>query len=140
MAELANCNTCGNVFAKGIRDVCPACYKLEEEAFQKVYKFLSLRKNREATLEEIAAQTEVDKELIVKFLKQNRLRSSKFPKLSYPCEMCGVAIVEGKLCVDCSVSLQKDLIQHEEDVKKQSKQTAHDRETVYYTMNNDEKY
>lgn len=142
MTELANCNSCGNVFARGIRDICPACYKEEEMAYQKVYKYLSNKRKREATIDEIARDTEVDKELIMKFLKQNRLRNSNFPKLSYPCEMCGIAIVEGKLCVTCSVSLHKQLHQHEEEEKKRTErivQEEKEKQQVYYTINKDEK-
>src|SRR5690625_3781024 len=114
MQQLGNCAQCGAVFAKGIRDICQKCYREEEEAFQKVYRFLTKRKNREATIPEIVNQTGVEEELIIKFMKQNRLRASQFPKLSYPCDRCGVAIVEGRLCGSCSSEIQSGLRQHQE--------------------------
>src|SRR5699024_11591236 len=60
--ELTNCPNCGEVFAKNVVDVCPKCYRMEEEAFQKVYKFLQKQKNRSAALPEIAKETEVRSE------------------------------------------------------------------------------
>src|SRR5690625_4709170 len=106
MGELGNCERCGTVFAKTIRDICPVCYREEEKAFQKVYGFLTKRKNREATLKEIVAATEVDEDVIIKFMKENRLRASKFPKLAYPCDKCGVDIIEGRLCMMCSSQIK----------------------------------
>src|SRR5699024_7211260 len=90
--ELKNCPSCGEVVEKKVVDVCPKCYRVEEEAFQKVYRLLQKKKNRSATLPEIAEETEVEEELIIKFLKQNRLRASEFPQLMYPCESCGKLI------------------------------------------------
>src|SRR5690625_6060204 len=89
MAELANCVCCEAVFVKNIRDICESCYKQEEKDFETVYNFLKQRENREATLQEIIKATEVDEKLIIKFIKTNRLRTSQFPKLAYPCEKCG---------------------------------------------------
>src|SRR5690625_242865 len=108
MTELGNCERCGAVFAKGIRDICQKCYREEEAAFKTVYSFLTKRKNREATLAEIVRATEVEEELIIKFMKENRLRTSMFPKLAYPCEKCGTNIVEGRLCASCSSQIKSD--------------------------------
>src|SRR5690625_7763772 len=103
--NLKNCESCGAVFVDPIRTICRDCYYKEEEAFQTVYRFLSKKKNREATLAEIVAATGVEEALIIKFMKQNRLRASQFPKLAYPCEKCGTDIVEGKLCIQCSAEI-----------------------------------
>lgn len=138
MAKLANCSSCGNVFAKTMRDICPECYRKEEEAFKKVYKFLSLRKNREATMEEISEGTGVEEELIIKFLKQKRLRSSKYPKLSYPCERCGVAIVEGSVCAACSQEVKDAVSQHEEleEREEERKKRLEEYQSIYYSAIN----
>lgn len=140
MNELGNCARCGVVFAKGIRDICPKCFREEEEAFQKVYRFLTKRKNREATLAEIVTATEVEEELIIKFMKQNRLRTSQFPKLAYPCEKCGTDIVEGRLCANCSTKIKTDLQIHEEMKKRETeRKERQERQTVYYTIDKDNK-
>ncbi|WP_284139262.1 TIGR03826 family flagellar region protein [Virgibacillus sp. LDC-1] len=136
MAELANCPHCGAVFVKGIREICQACYKEEEKAFQIVYDFLRVQKNREATLLEIVEATGVEKELIIKFIKENRLRKSQFPKLGYPCDRCGKDIRSGKLCNQCAAELKKDLEQHDkleqlsEERKNAEKQKVH----TYFVM------
>src|SRR5690625_558420 len=137
--KLSNCANCGKVFAKSVRDICHDCYKKEEEAFTIVYRFLSKRKNREATLSEIVEATGVEEELIIKFIKQNRLRTSQFPKLAYPCEQCGVDIVEGKLCANCAETIRKEYERHErlEQVKKEREER--EQEPVYFTMQKNKK-
>lgn len=136
MTELANCVRCDAVFVKTARDICPDCYRKEEEDFQKVYKFLSVRKNREATIPEIVDATKVDEETIFKFMKEGRLRASDFPKLSYPCEKCGVGITEGNLCFNCTESLKQALEQHELETEllKKREQAKKEEQAVYYTL------
>src|SRR5690625_3487895 len=105
MAELANCSRCNNVFVKSVRNICHNCYQAEEEAFQTVYDFLKKRKNRQATVLDIVEATEVEEALVVKFIREGRLQTSNFPKLSYPCENCNQPIITGKYCTECSESI-----------------------------------
>ncbi|WP_226037123.1 TIGR03826 family flagellar region protein [Aquibacillus saliphilus] len=109
MGELANCPNCNALFVQGIRDICQDCYKIEEQAFRTVYDFIKQRKNRQATIAQIVEATEVDEELIMKFVKEKRLRASQFPNLTYPCEKCGKGINDGILCGSCSSELVNDL-------------------------------
>lgn len=135
MANLSNCSRCGQLFVKNIRDICQDCYREEEAAYQKVYKFLSRRKNREATIDEIVDATGVEEELIIKFLKENRLRSSQFPKLAYPCERCGIDIVEGRLCHNCSQDIIKQVERHDElDKRAQEREERLNKEKTYYSF------
>src|SRR5690625_2048682 len=113
--NLKNCESCGAVFVDPVRTICRDCYYKEEKAFQIVYRFLSQKKNREATIAEIVAATGVEEALIIKFMKQNRLRASQFPKLAYPCEQCGTEIVEGRLCIQCSRELERDFAAYREN-------------------------
>lgn len=134
---IKNCENCGKVFADPIRDICRDCYYAEEEAYQKVYRFLTQKKNREATISEVVEATGVEEKLIIKFLKQNRIRASQFPKLSYPCENCGVPIVEGKYCLDCTMQLKKN-IEIQADIEEIRERRRRQQERVYYTINRDD--
>lgn len=137
MVELGNCARCGAVFAKGIREICPACYYKEEEAFKIVYQFIRKRENREATLSEIVKATGVDEELIIKFIKEKRLQASQFPKLAYPCERCGVDIVTGRLCHNCSSEIMTEYEKYEqlEKQKRALKQKElDDQRSIYYSF------
>ncbi|HLR65657.1 TIGR03826 family flagellar region protein [Virgibacillus alimentarius] len=131
MTEIANCSRCDSVYVKNIRDICRKCYEEEEKAFETVYRFLIKRKNREATISEIAAVTDVDELLIIKFMKEGRLSTSKFSKLAYPCKKCGVPINSGRLCGRCSETLLEELEQHE---KAKKEKTTNKKIRVYYTL------
>ncbi len=137
MAELANCSRCEAVFVKTIREVCQTCYKEEERAFETVYRFLSIRKNREATMMEIVKATEVEESFIIKFIKQKRLRTSQFPKLAYPCDRCGVDIIHGRLCGDCSDDIKTGLEYYDKMEKRSDKKA--ERANTYYTYDNRKK-
>lgn len=113
MVQLDNCAQCGEVFAKSVRDICLKCYEQEEADFQTVYKFLMKRKNREATMPEIVKQTGVKEETIIKFIKQQRLRATDFPNLTYPCEKCGTPVSEGRLCENCAQNIRKQVEFHD---------------------------
>ena len=138
MAELKNCEQCGEIFAAVVDSkICPKCKKKEEEAFQTVYRYMSKRKNREATMNEIIEATGVGEDLIIKFLKQNRLRASQFPNLAYGCEKCGKKITEGRLCKECASTIQAALKQHEEieSLEEKRQQEKARSQPIYYTMN-----
>lgn len=135
MAELANCLNCDAVFVKNIRSICQDCYQAEEKAFEIVYRFLTKRKNREATLEEIVDATEVSEKLITKFIKDNRLRKSEFPNIGYPCDTCGANITSGRLCTACSNSFIDEYDYHEEAEKRLEKRRAEENKAqVYYSF------
>lgn len=131
MADLANCTRCGKVFAKQIRDICRECFKKEENDFNIVYHFLQAQKNREATLQNIVKQTGVAEDIIIKFIKSKRLRTSNFPSLAYPCKQCRTEIVAGNLCENCSKKMIQELELHEE--KKQEK-TNKQPTNVYFSL------
>jgi flagellar operon protein (TIGR03826 family) len=134
--SLANCPNCGNLFVKNpFRDICESCYREEEEAFEKVYRFLRKRENRMATMAQIVDATGVKESLLMKFIKSGRLKLAQFPNLGYPCDRCGKLIREGRLCANCSKDLNKQLemVQKEEEMKKRRHV-----ENVYYTKKGDE--
>jgi len=137
MAELANCINCGAVFVKNIRDICRNCYEEEEKAFETVYQFLLPRKNRQATIIDIVDATGVKEKLIIKFMKEKRLRTSDFPMLAYGCDRCGKNITTGNLCTNCSTELRGELNKFEEEKeRKRNRQKAEENyDDVYYTFN-----
>src|SRR5699024_10399032 len=135
MAELKNCERCGEIFASiGDKDVCPKCGRQEEEDFQKVYRFLTNRKNSEATILEMVEATGVEEDLIIKFMKQNRPRETQNPNIDYGSESCRNKITSGKKCKSCSKKIKSQWSQHEN--AEQVKQAQSEKMTPsYYTTN-----
>jgi flagellar operon protein (TIGR03826 family) len=110
MAEIQNCPSCGDFFNfTGVRDVCHRCAQKEEDMYQIVYRFLRKRENRAATMERIVEATGVDKEMLYKWVRKNRLHPANFPNLGYPCDNCGHITNKGKLCDKCQSEIKSDL-------------------------------
>lgn len=132
--ELSNCPNCDSLFVKNnFREVCDSCYKEEEAKFDKVYQFIRKRDNRTATMKQVVAATEVEETLIIRFIKSGRLRIAQFPNLGIPCEKCGKAIHEGKLCTDCIKSLRSDIYKHEKEENRQREIEERSKKSTYYT-------
>ncbi|WP_186580795.1 TIGR03826 family flagellar region protein [Aquibacillus kalidii] len=136
MGELSNCSQCNGLFVKTTKDICPNCVKEEEKAFRTVYDFLKIRMNRQATIVEIVEATGVEERLIIKFVKEQRLRPSQFPNLTYPCQRCGSEINEGNLCSDCSKELATDLKNQDvyNDLAKRKAEEEKRKANTYYSI------
>ena len=110
MGELRNCPKCGGFFNyTGVREICPKCGQDEEKMYEVVYRFLRRRENRAATVDRIVEATGVEKELLYKWVRKNRLQPALFPNLGYPCDNCGHLTNQGKLCDDCTEELKSNL-------------------------------
>ncbi|WP_456277624.1 TIGR03826 family flagellar region protein [Bacillus sp. AK128] len=124
MGELANCPQCDKLFVSTpVQDVCPACYKEEQDLFNKVYDFIRKKENRTATLVEVSEATEVEETLVIKWIRMGKLKLAQFPNLGYPCEKCKTIIRQGRVCDSCAKGIQTDLkkLQDEEERLKREK-------------------
>jgi flagellar operon protein (TIGR03826 family) len=120
MDELANCPKCGKLFVKGLRKLCTACFKEEEEMYELVYQFIRKRENREATITEVHKGTGVPEDTIIRLVKAGRLRTSQLANFVYGCETCGAQIQSGRICSDCSDRLANELHKHDRLSEKQA--------------------
>lgn len=134
MGELANCPRCNALFVKSVKSVCDACYKKEEEAYERVYNFISKKKNRTSNIDEVVKATNVERDLVLKFIKERRLRAGDFPNLAYDCEKCGAPIQQGRICSSCASGIEADL---EREKSIEEVQQKNDREDhTYYSVGN----
>jgi flagellar operon protein (TIGR03826 family) len=134
--ELVNCPNCNDIFAKNqFRDLCPKCWKKEEDDFQTINQFMRKRENRAATIDQVVQHTGVKEELILKFIKKGRLQLTHFPNLGYPCDKCGHIIRTGKLCEKCASELREDLKTFQVEEKRKQELQLRERKT-YYTSKN----
>ncbi|WP_096190278.1 TIGR03826 family flagellar region protein [Evansella halocellulosilytica] len=138
MSDLSNCPNCGKLFVKAFRPVCEACYREVEAKFQTVYTFIRKRENRMASLEEVHAKTEVEKDLIIEFVRQGRLNLSQFPNLGYPCEKCETTIREGRLCQTCSDRIKSDLdiVDRQKAFEERKRNEERNKVTTYHSLDN----
>lgn len=94
--NIRNCPECGKVYLENPAGLCPDCYDKEQQDADKVADFL--RDHPRSHINDIHEATGVKHKVILRMLKKGRIMGD----ISYPCESCGKAIMEGRLCVDCS--------------------------------------
>ena len=129
--DLKNCSECGRVFADdGVHDLCERCRDSEKEKYKKVKEFLW--DNPNSSVNKVHQETGVEKELIIKFVKDGRLISDGL-NLDYQvhCERCGKTIESGKYCEQCKQILV-DGFHSGKNKKKKSKKKKKDSSKEMY--------
>lgn len=86
----------------------------EEDIFSELHHFLLRKNNRQLTNDEIVALTGISSDLLYKWVKTGKLKTSIFPNLGAPCERCG-KITQAKICVNCASTIVNTLKQEEKD-------------------------
>ena len=122
MENLKNCKRCGKLFLRVSRDICPDCFKQEEEDFEKVKKYLD--DHPKAKIIEVSTETGVSQKQIKKFIEEGRLMASKYEAISVECRSCGAEITAGKYCEKCQEKLSKGFEAAKGDEQKKEKDTS----------------
>lgn len=102
---LGNCPECGRLYMENPARMCQDCLQQEEIDEVKVGEFL--RENGNASIEQINKHTGVKEKTILRMMKKGRLIGNY--RISYPCELCGELIDEGRLCISCSKGINKQI-------------------------------
>ncbi|GAF67106.1 flagellar operon protein [Bacillus sp. TS-2] len=137
--QVNNCPKCGALFVKALRSLCNACYKEQEDCYDRVSRFMRKKHNRMATIQEVHEKTEVSLELIQQFVREGRILVSQFPNLAYPCESCGQLIQQGRICGSCKSQITGGLekIDREKEFKNQLKKNESEQNRTYRSINFD---
>jgi len=130
--NIANCPKCGKIFAKGLKDICPACAKEVDAEYERCVTFL--RENRGTTINDLSEAVDVSVKQITKFIREGRISLYNAPNLSYPCEVCGVLIREGGMCDVCRQRLAKDMNMAKEQDQQRKDQERALREALTYRI------
>ena len=105
--NLDYCPRCGKLYAKGLRDICPACVKDIEQEYEKCVDYL--KKNRHLNIQQLSEATGVSVRQITRFIREGRIGINSLPNMFYGCESCGAPIREGNMCPSCVAKLAKEI-------------------------------
>lgn len=106
--EVRYCKRCGKLFNyTGVSPICDSCRKKEEEAFEKVKKYLD--ENPRSDIRKISEDTEVSTHQINQWIREERLELSKDSPLILKCERCGAPIRTGRFCNECKMKMASGL-------------------------------
>lgn len=131
--ELKNCKKCGKLFSPQANEkVCPVCRDEEEEKFKKVKEYLW--DNPNASVEEVHEATGVEEELIIKFVKEDRLIAEGIDvDIMLECERCGTQISSGRFCESCKQELVSGLSGDDKKEKKDKDKKKKKKDQQMYT-------
>ncbi len=118
--KLISCRVCGIIMVKLARDVCPKCFREEEELFQKVKNFL--RTNPGASVVQVAEHAACSEEQVQAFINSGRLERVGLRKVAHPCQLCQKIIYEGVMCPECKKDL-KDQVNNLKEPRPEPKDT-----------------
>lgn len=106
--NIKNCTKCKKIFSslRG-ENICAECVKKEEEEFNIIREYL--RVNRGANIDVVSEETGVSIKQIMKYLREGRLQATEGMSDFLKCEKCGVSIITGQFCKDCSEKMTKAL-------------------------------
>ncbi|MFW5962255.1 MAG: flagellar protein [bacterium] len=129
--ELRNCIKCGKLFGyDGNSDICNVCKEETKTDFEKVRDYL--REYRKANIEQIHKGTKVEREKIIKFIKDGRLITEQ-ETLFGTCRRCGAPIEHGGFCLSCQKELMEGLKpkkKKEEEKRKKSKEQMYIKDRI----------
>ena len=103
---LANCTSCGRVFAATGGRLCPECGREREAEFERVRRYLL--DHPQASIEEVVEQTGVSQKRILEFIREDRLDVRPLGAAT-TCRFCGAPTPAGRLCERCAGSLRAQL-------------------------------
>ncbi len=104
---IKNCPECGKLYMENPSGLCPECYAKEEVYEHQIGEYL--REHGKASVEKIHEETGVKEKIILRMIKSGRLLVDGISMISYPCDMCGVPIYEGRICAKCGSSFTKQV-------------------------------
>ena len=130
--KLKNCVKCGKLFSPQTGEkVCPVCKKEEENDFEKVKEYLW--DNPNAKIQEVHEETGVEKDTIMKFVKDDRLVAEGINvDWKHECERCGKPISHGRFCASCQNELV-DGFSGDSKKKDKKKKKKHNKSERMYT-------
>ncbi len=105
--ELMNCKKCGRLFqSKDGIGFCSRCNVTVDDNFSKVRNYIY--DNPSLSLKDVADDTGVDVEIILKWIREERIVLSSDSAIRL-CQKCGESIISGKYCAICVNKMQDAL-------------------------------
>lgn len=96
---LGNCTRCGKLFNRLSRPICSDCIGEEQEQVELVMDYL--RDSPNATIEEISQATAVDAQIVLRLIRDERLKATPTYVRVRNCRACGAPIAAGQYCGPC---------------------------------------
>lgn len=120
--RLIACERCGRLFkSKDGQTICKKCLNEDTESdFKKVRSYLYFHPG--AGIKEVVENTGVDEMMVLKFLRDGRIKTVDEDKVIKKCKICGKIIESGEICESCrDKKIKKGLKQAANEMMKEDK-------------------
>lgn len=106
--DVRTCQRCKKIFnyVAG-QQVCASCKRELEVLFKDVRLFI--RRNPQASIQQVAEECEVEARQIKQWIREERLSFSNDSAVGIECERCGKSIKTGRYCEECKKETLNDL-------------------------------
>ncbi len=106
--DVRTCQRCKKIFnyVTG-QPVCASCKKELEILFKDVRSFI--RRNPQASIQEVADECKVDSKQIKQWIREERLSFTSDSAVGIECERCGKSIKTGRFCEECKKETLNEL-------------------------------
>jgi len=105
--DMVNCPKCGRLFTKIKNQLCPACQKEDDEAFQAIRKFAE--ENENCTIGDLSQGTGVSEKRILRYIREGRLEVTSGMRGDVRCKMCNRPIAKGIYCDSCFIEINQNI-------------------------------
>jgi hypothetical protein len=103
--ELSKCVRCDRLFTKVKYPVCPACQPAEDREIREVQNFI--RDHPQCTLAEVSDTLNVYLEDMERWIGDGRLTLVVRDPSQLKCVFCGVPILTGRICAECTEKMTR---------------------------------
>ncbi|WP_353893751.1 hypothetical protein PRVXH_000512 [Proteinivorax hydrogeniformans] len=97
--KLGNCRKCGKIMYSNGYFMCSECKAEEYSSYKLVRDYVY--DNKGATVLEVAEATGVDKSVILRYVKEERLSLLDDRSILPRCRVCGAFVDNGEVCDSC---------------------------------------
>lgn len=112
--ELANCNKCGILFKKTLRNICNKCLEIENKNIEKINNYIKQNPHDIVSIQVLSDKTGIPVDDIQELLKNGRLINLKH-RIMINCKICGGEITninsKGNFCYKCLQKLPSDNVE-----------------------------
>lgn len=103
--EVKNCKKCNKVFNYYTGySMCPECKIEDERTYMKVREYV--KTNPGVTIDQVSDALRVSMQLIIRYLREERLEIHERSNVVLVCEICGHSIKTGRFCDTCKGKIE----------------------------------
>jgi tagatose-1,6-bisphosphate aldolase len=110
--EVRNCRKCNKIFEYYTGyPLCPECKIQDEITYMRVREYIKV--NPGVTIDKASNELGVSRQLLIRYLREEKLEVYEKSNVVLVCEICGHGITTGRFCDDCKEKIESGRIKQQ---------------------------